>query len=235
MTAPARPHVGCVVGGSTIADFFQQVESRSTPWPAGRVDLHWHALFPAEVVDRQLVAPYREITHRPGLAPVPARWVHLTVLHAGPLADYRDGEVDAIVQRVRDRCAGIEPFELVVDRPVVGRVAIECQARPGAPARRLWEMTARVDADVTGGRFPRLPADYYPHVSLAYGTSGESHQTGADRVALKRDLSDHPGEPVTLTVDQLVLVAQVHDRRHITWTPMATAPLGRSAADRGPA
>src|SRR5690606_9761135 len=143
---------------------------------------------------------------------------HLTVLHGGPVDEYRPGEIEAITQRVRDRCAGIEPFSLTFDRPTVGRVALECPARPGAPARRLWEVTARVDHEVTGGRFPLIPADYYPHISLAYGTPGESHPTGADRTALKRALSDHPGEPVTLRADRLCLVSQVHDRQHITWT-----------------
>jgi hypothetical protein len=74
-----------------------------------------------------------------------------------------------------------------------------------------------------------IPADYYPHVSLAYGTPGESHQAGADRTALKRVLSDLPGEPVTLRADRLCLVSQVHDRRHITWTHLATIPLGAEA------
>lgn len=74
-----------------------------------------------------------------------------------------------------------------------------------------------------------IPAVYYPHVSLAYGSHRELHQTGArvhaDRRALKVALSDHPGEPVVLRASRLCLVAQSHDRRHITWTPLAEVTL----------
>ncbi len=82
-------------------------------------------------------------------------------------------------------------------------------------------MTARVDAEVTGGRNPRIPTVYYPHLSLAYGTAG----LRPDRRELKAALSDVPGEPVVLRADRLSLVAQRHDRRHITWTPIAEVAL----------
>ena len=212
--------------GGQVADFFAGVESRRHAWPAGRADLHWHVLFDEEVVERQLVEPYQAITHRPGLAPVPARWVHLTVLHAGPVLEYRPGEIDSITKMVRESCADLAPFNLIFGRPAIGTVAIECAAQPGAPARRLWELTAAVDAMVTGSRFPTIPATYYyPHVSLAYGAAGERR---ANRGELKAALADVAGGPLTLRATHLALVAQAHDRRRITWTPLATVPLGPS-------
>jgi len=70
---------------ASVEDFFAQVESRRHAWPAGRDDLHRHLLYDDVLVEEQLVAPYRELTHRPGLAPVPARWMHTTVMHGGPV------------------------------------------------------------------------------------------------------------------------------------------------------
>lgn len=207
---------------TAIGDFFHTVETRRHAWPAGRADLHWHLLFEEQVVRESLVEPYRAITHRPGLAPVPARWVHCTVLHGGPVDQYRDGEITEITERVAKECQTITSFDLTFDRPGIGTVAVECAARPGAPARRLWELTARADADVTGGRFPLIPAVYAPHISLAYGTAGPIR---ADRRGLKAALSDQPGEPVVLRATRLCLVAQSHDRRHITWTPIAQVAL----------
>ncbi|MFE7570676.1 2'-5' RNA ligase family protein [Streptomyces sp. NPDC057539] len=72
----------------------------------------------------------QEVTHRAGLAPVEARWVHTTVMHGGPVEKYKDGEIDAVTERVRQECASIEPFDLTFDRPAIGRVAVECAARP---------------------------------------------------------------------------------------------------------
>ncbi|MEU9189452.1 2'-5' RNA ligase family protein [Streptomyces sp. NPDC048484] len=210
-----------------MEDFFAGVESRQHAWPAGREDLHWHLLHDAALVEEQLVVPYRELSHHPGLAPVPAQWVHTTVMHGGPVDQYTETEITAVVDRVGEACATIAPFDLIYDRPSVGTVAVECPARPGAAARRLWELTTGIDADVTGGRFPRIPDyGYYPHVSLAYGVGGPER---ADRRAMKAWLSDHPGGPVVLRATHLSLVAQRHDRRHITWSPIAVVPLTPAA------
>ncbi|WP_382033480.1 2'-5' RNA ligase family protein [Streptomyces aurantiacus] len=198
------------------------MEQHEYPWPAGRADLHWHLLFDPQVLDEALVRPYRELTHRPGLAPVAARWMHTTVMHGGPVAAYTSTEIDTIVDRVRAACESIAPFDLVFDRPTIGTVGIEFPARPGAPARHLWELTTRVDAEVTAARFPLLPSAYYPHLTGAYGVAGPQR---ADRREMKVLLSDHPGEPVTLRAQKLSLVAQWHDRRHITWEHLADVPL----------
>lgn len=206
-----------------MEDFYGEAERRrQNAWPAGRVDLHWHVLFDPKVMDAALVQPYREVTHRPGLSAVDARWLHLTVLHAGPVDRYRAGEIDSVVARVREACGAIAPFDVTIDRPVVSRVAVECAVRPGAPMRRLWELTSCIDAEVTGSRFPQIPAGYYPHLALAYGVGGPVR---ADRLAMNIRLSDLPGEPVQLRAERLSLVAQSHDRQHITWERLADIEL----------
>lgn len=75
-------------------------------------------------------APYRELTHRPGLVPVPVQWIHTTVMHGGPVDQYTDSEITTIVDRVGEACATIAPVDLIYDRPSVGTVAVECAARP---------------------------------------------------------------------------------------------------------
>ncbi|MFE4664572.1 2'-5' RNA ligase family protein [Streptomyces sp. NPDC056716] len=212
-----------------VEDFFVRVESRRHPWPAGRDDLHWHILHDTAAVEERMVRPYRELTDRPGLAPVPARWVHTTVMHGGPADLYTDEEITTIIERVSEASAAITSFDLTYDRPTAGTVAVECLARPGISARRLWELITRIDADTTGRRFARIPAEnYYPHVSLAYGIGGPAR---ADRRAMKAWLSDHAGDPCTLPATHLSLVAQRHDRRHITWSPIAVIPLTAGQAE----
>lgn len=204
-------------------DFFAEVERSAYGWPAGRADLHWHILFDPALLNTVLVAPYRELLQRRGLAPVEARWLHTTLMHGGPMDAYEHGEIGTIIERVRQECAALAPFDLVFDRPEIGRAGVACAARPGAPARTLWELTTRIDAEVTGSRFPTIPSSYYPHQSLAYGTGGAVR---ADRHTMKVLMSDHPGEPVVLRAERISLVAQVHDRRHITWEHIADVPLG---------
>ncbi|MFC6136499.1 MULTISPECIES: 2'-5' RNA ligase family protein [Streptomyces] len=207
-------------------DFFERVLTRTQAWPLGRSDLHWHILHDPTVVEEKLSGPYRELTSRPGLGRVEAQWLHTTLMHGGPMDEYKPGEVEAIIERVAEQCASISPFELTYERPAIGNVAVELAAHPGREARRLWEITTNVDAEVTGGRFPRMPSAYYPHASLAYGVAGSERP---DRLTMKVLLSDHPGGPVTLPVDRISLVAQRHDARFITWTHIADVRLGTAS------
>jgi 2'-5' RNA ligase len=210
-----------------LQDFFDRVENRTHPWPAGRRDLHWH-LLPHPVAARQLVEPYRELAHRPGLEPVPAQWLHVTVLHSGPEQEASTQEVQEITARVRKAVAGTGAVELTFARPAIGNVAIERAARPGAAARRLWEATWAATREVVGERWPLLPTTYYPHTSIAY--AGRDAQL-ADRGELKQALSDIDGGEVTLTFPTLALVSQWHDGRQIIWEHLADVPLTGPAAN----
>ncbi|WKK27843.1 2'-5' RNA ligase family protein (plasmid) [Streptomyces olivoreticuli] len=207
-----------------MEDFFQGVESRTHAWVSGRRDLHWHALFDVEDVRRLLTDPYRELTHRPGLEPVPPEFIHMTILHSGPEADATPEEIKEIISGVRERAAAVEPFDVTFARPSVGHVALECAGRPGVPARRLWELTYQATAEVVGDRWPLIPAAFHPHATIAYaGAEAEL----ADRTAMKVWLSDHgPDHPVTLRVKKISLVSQWHDRRHIRWEHLEDIPLG---------
>ncbi|MEV4873891.1 2'-5' RNA ligase family protein [Streptomyces syringium] len=208
-------------------DFFAGLESRSHPWTAGRWDLHWH-LMPSASLAWQLAIDYRKLTHRDGIAPVAPAWLHVTVARVGVANDISKHETAAIIEYVGEVVSAIKPFDLILDRPSIGQVAIECAGRPGAPARSLWELTAGVSRQILGDRFPQPSASYAPHLSLGYGIAGPSRP---DRAAMKAWLSDHPGEPVSMHADRLVLVSQCHDRRSITWERLAEVPLRCSASD----
>lgn len=208
-------------------DFFSRVESREHPWPAGRPDLHWHVLFSTDKVRTALTGPYAELTHRPGLAPVPPEWLHMTVLHSGPAAEATDTEIRQIIDGVRGRTRDLAPFEMTFAQPSPGNVAIECLGHPGPPARALWEMTWQQTSQVVGDRWPRIPGIYYPHLSLAYAAGPKAAQV--DRSALKAWICDHGRGEVTLRAERLVYVAQSHDQHRITWQVLEEIPLGHRA------
>ncbi|MGD3109490.1 2'-5' RNA ligase family protein [Streptomyces sp. YGL11-2] len=200
-----------------MKDFFSTVVHR---WPEGREDLHWHILPAPDVVRHSLFEPYRDLTHRPNLAPVRPENFHLTLLHGPPVAEVTPQEIDDMTTLVRQGCQSIDPFELTLGRPAVGSVALECTGRPGAASRPLWQVTAEATAKATGDRFPTIPAGHYPHGSLAYAV-GE-----VERLPMKVWLSDNGPGPVTIKVGKISLVAQRHDRREITWDHILDIPLG---------
>ena len=192
-------------------------------WPAGRADYHWHVLLP-DTGGRGLVDPYRQLTHRQGLAPVPARWLHVTVMPVAPVDEISVGERDRIIAGVRTRCALIPAFELTLDRPGVGRHALECPGRPGAPLRRVRQAIVDAIRAVIGDRMPMLPAHYHPHTSIAYAVG--TVRNGPVRVWL----SDNGPGPFTFPVTTVSLVEQSHDGRHITWDKVLAVPLGAGTA-----
>ena len=203
-------------------DFFATL----TPWwPPGREDLHWHLLPDPDRLATQLIAPYRELTHRPGLAPVEPRWCHITVQDIAPAAAVTPAELDSIVTRVGRACAAVAPGELTIGPPEVSRHGVVCPVIPPGWVRTLWRLTVAAGQEVTGGRFPVRPAEYHPHLSLAYGVDG----TGGG--PLQDWLAAHPARATTFTATHLALVAQSHDGpRAITWRPLATVPLTGSGS-----
>ncbi|MBV9025605.1 MAG: 2'-5' RNA ligase family protein [Streptomycetaceae bacterium] len=199
-----------------MESFFESVQGR---WPAGRVDYHWHILPDPAITRAALVDPYRELTHRQGIAPVPPEFLHITLLHSAPVTEITDKEISDITERVRERCAAVEPFELTLDRPSVGSVAVECLGRPGRLVERLWEITAGESQAVLGDRYPAVPSVHYTHSSLGYATGY------VDQRPMRAWITDNDVPPVTFPVTKIALVAQSHDGEYITWTHLADIEL----------
>ncbi|TQF01988.1 2'-5' RNA ligase family protein [Kitasatospora acidiphila] len=203
-----------------MESFFDRVRHR---WPAGREDLHVHILPPPEI-SAVLFEHYRDLTHRDPLVPVGPEWLHVTLLHSGPMAEWHPGEVEALVDQLGTRLADAEPVTLTLHRPNVGAVALECSCTPGEPTRQLWRACAEEISSVTGNRFPLIPTVHYPHASIAYSTGKL-----AERAELKAWLSDHHTDPLTFIAHRVAVVAQQHDEREITWRLLAELPLGGAA------
>ncbi|MDP9792551.1 hypothetical protein J2S43_001063 [Catenuloplanes nepalensis] len=194
-------------------------------WPARRPDLHWHILPPPAAAAR-LTDAYAALTDRAGLAAVDAAWLHCTLLHSAPVAVVSDAHRADIIAAVRDICTRITPWQMTVERPVPGPVAIEAAITPGQPARQLCRLITDVTYQVAGfDPGTPHPADgYYPHMSLAYATDDVPDRD------LRVWLSDNPIPHTTFTVDEIALVAQSHDGHKITWQPITTIPLGGTTA-----
>lgn len=209
-----------------MKDFFESVETRpGGPWPAFRRDLHWHLLPPStpHTVDT-LLAPYTQLTRYPGMEEVLPKWLHVTVLHAGPTASASGAEITEMTDRVRQAAAGTGPIEMVFSRPSIGNLGIERSARPGAPLRRLWDITWEATTAVVGDRWELLPTVAYPHATIAYAGRDAPDDTG--RADMKSLLSDIDAGEVTLEFTALTLVSQWHTHQRIVWERLAEIPLG---------
>lgn len=188
-------------------------------WPAGREDYHWHVLPGSERLRERLVQPYGELLEHAGLVPVRPEYMHITIQHLAPVSAISEAELTAIVTIVRDRCASFAPFAVIAGRAEAWETSIVCALRPGYLLGSLWSVVTSATRRVAGSRLAIHPAVYHPHMALAYST-GYAGQDG-----IRAWLADCVATETAFPVTRLVLVAQKHDGREITFRILSEIPL----------
>jgi 2'-5' RNA ligase len=187
-----------------MEDFFAEVAER---WPAAQEDYYWQVL-PGSVADRECLAgSFRELTGRPGLVPVRPEWMHVAVQRLGPASGITGTELARMTRLVQGRCRGIAPFTVTAGRAEAWEAGVVCPVRPGYLLRFLRQ----VIAEVAGGGPESDPPVYCPHLTLAFAVAP------VDQEPVRAWISDCEVSEAELRVARLVLVAQRHDRREITW------------------
>lgn len=189
-------------------DFFGTIEEH---WPAGREHYHWHVLPGGELLRDRIVRPYLQLIEQPGLIPTPLSFLHITIQHLAPVSEITSSELDQVVGLVRERCAGMATFAVIAARAEAWEHGIVCPVRPGFLLTELWRITTRAYKEATHGRFPVRPAVFYPHLSLAYAVRH------VETAPVRAWLADCDAPEVPVPVTKLVLVAQQHNRREITF------------------
>lgn len=164
-----------------------------------------------ELARERLARPYADLTSHPDLAPVRPEYMHVTVQHIGPLQDIAPDELADIVDRVRTGCSSVAPFAVTAGRAEVWETSIVCPLRPGYLLGTLWHLVTSASKAVLGRRLDISPAVYHPHLALAYATAHVDH------APLRAWLADSDAAEAALPVTRLVLVAQQHDGREITF------------------
>lgn len=191
-----------------MEDYFAGMAER---WPVGREDYHWHALPGDEMAGRHLAEAYGELAAWPGLVPVRAQWMHIPVQYLAPASTIIGAELAKISRLLQGRCKGIPPLTVTLGRAEVWDTGVVCPARPAYMLRFLQQAISAVSREVTGGRFGVHPSVYCPHLTVARAF------THVDNGPVRAWISDCEAADLTLTITRLVLVAQQHDRREITW------------------
>jgi 2'-5' RNA ligase len=199
-----------------MEDFFASVAGR---WPPGREDYHWHVLPGTELARQRLARPYAELTSQPGLAPVRPEYMHVTVQHIGPVQEIAPGELAEIAGRVRAGCGSVASFAVTAGRAEAWETSVVCPLRPGYLLGALWHLVTSASKAVTGPRLGISPAVYHPHLSLAYATAH------LDQAPVRAWLADCDAPETALPVTRLVLAAQQHDGREITFRVVDEIPL----------
>ena len=201
-------------------------------WRPGRIALTWHLIFPECPALAEHAAAYqRALDGLPGVDPVPAEWLHLTVQAIGWADETPAATVSAVVDAVRARVSALAPFDLEFDRPTIYGEAVAIRSDPDAPVARLRETVRAGLRDVLGdGGVPTAPEQargFLPHVTIAYS------RVDADVAPYATALAGVVQPPTTVPITEVTLIRQerlLAPHWQYRWTTEAVAVLsaGRS-------
>jgi 2'-5' RNA ligase len=201
-------------------------------WRPGRIALTWHVVFPdSPPLARHAAAYQRALEGLPGIDPVPADWLHLTVQAIGWADEVPAPTVAAVVEAVRARVAALAPFDLVFDRPTIYGEAAAIRGGPDAPIVRLRDTVRAGLRDVLGDDGVPTAHEqahgFLPHVTIAYS------RVDADAAPYAAALDHVIQPPTTVPVTRVTLIRQerlLAPHWHYRWTTEAVAVL---SAGRG--
>ncbi|MDT0165262.1 2'-5' RNA ligase family protein [Actinotalea sp. AC32] len=191
-------------------------------WGPGTRYYTWHVTLEGQDRLHARVAELQSaLAGLPALAPVPRRWLHVTVAGLGDVGDVPAQVRDDVVVAVRRRAAAVPAFRADVLGPVVGREAVVLPLRPLDRFDAVRDAVRAGIADAWGrSRVVGPDRGFAPHLSVAYA-SGE-----ADAAPVRAALDGVPASREPLVVDRVQLIELERDDRAYRWRTVAEVPLG---------
>lgn len=192
-------------------------------WHIGARFYTWHITFSDQQEVVALADHYRSsLAKQSSVDVVPPAWLHLTMQGIGFVDQINQGEVDAIVERARQRCAELDPLELSIGAPHIDPESIQIAVQPAESVRTLRTAIRAAIGDVWGtDRVPEPAEPFNPHMSLGY--------INADGPAQPLDdiITHTPHVKAKAVADTCQLIVLNRDKGMYVWEPYATVQIGR--------
>ena len=197
-------------------------------WGSNRGDLSyedsvcWHLLLGSNARVRAVVADaQRRLTPFGGMHMTPVRWLHVTVLLAGPASAITRDDIGEMLARARAHLAGAPPVILKLGRFLYSPEGIALAVSPASALSPVLGAAQAATREVTGtsGSPEDVASALPPHLTVCYST-GE--QAAAPIIA---ELGKAPPS-CEVTIDRLSLVVQNGPEQLWDWRVAGTARLG---------
>ena len=190
-------------------------------WRAGRSFYTWHITFQNDAVLSDLHAAYQPVVRSlPGLTPVPAQWLHLTLQGVGFADKLTQEDLDPIVEAAQRRLEPIHAFESGSVPPSSTPKASRCRSSPSTDCA-VSAPNSAPRSPTSGAATPSQRSRSSIHTSpSATGTRA------ADAAPLKKRLAALGGGVAKTEITQASLINLNRDHHCYEWTTYATVRLG---------
>lgn len=192
----------------------------------GRADWNFNILFSDQPQAAELAAAYDKHLDNPALyPPIPGKWLHMTVLRAGYIADFTAEEMPAVHEALAPKLAAMRLPELTLGPwwlwsgggPVL-------HVTPEAYMANVYEVVVESLRKVVGkSRLPELKP-FIPHVTLAYNRDYDH----AEEARLRAQLSENPVEPAKFRAHTLSSIKQEQTPPFYVWEIIKELPIGQA-------
>lgn len=197
----------------------------------GKVDWNFNVLFNDQPQVSNMVQSYAPLLRHPGLyPPIPAQWLHLTVLRAGFTTEFTEAEMQAVATTLAPNLAALDIPELTLGPAWVYKGYPLLHTTPEEPLDQLFQCVVQGLRAVVGeDRMPR-PVDrsltkFMPHVALAYTRDYAAEEE------VRTILADTPIPPVSFRLSYLSLVRQQPMSGHYEWEVVKNIPVGEPTVE----
>lgn len=202
-------------------DHFEEYRSMlHSPW------WNFNVLFNDQPAVEQMVKAYAKPLQHPGLyPPIPAMWLHATILAVGQVNDFSEQQMLAVAETLQPKLSALELPEFIFD-PWWILGSIELHITPGDQFAKIYHLVEESLMTVVGPDKTRQTSDgrFKSHVTLAYS---KTHQREHE---IHKQLSDNPVQPASFRVDKLSLVKQHRKDGHYEWNVFKDLHIGSTTS-----
>ncbi len=195
-------------------DFFKK-----HPWGVGQIDWHFLVIFDKQPQIKELAEAYKPLLQHPGLyPPIPAQWLHATLLRVGSIEIISEESMEEVAQLIQKRSRDLTVPELTLDSPWVWSGSVCLSVNPGEPMKNLFKIIEAATTEVLKDKAP-TPEKFVPHVTLAY-----PRDTNDDE-GIEKQLKQAQVDPMKFVPTELCLVKQRQTPPYYQWEVITRIPL----------
>ena len=187
-----------------------------------RIDWNFNILFNDQPQVAELAHQYAPLLNHPGLhKPIPAEWLHATVLRVGFLEEFSQDEMLAVAEKLELQLANIKMPQLMLGQWWIWNGGPVLHITPDTELQELFDLLVDALIEVVGRQ--RLPEklQFIPHVTLAYP------KTHHDELGLYKKLQSHLIDGVLMRAQSVSLIKQHIEDDYYAWEIVKDIPISQ--------